>query len=70
MAASPVKLLKNEKQPLLPPWPPGPEESIQQPPAAPGPQAPQDPTAPAENFTGTPAGSKPAQSPADGGQPH
>ena len=31
MAASPVKLLKDEKQPLLPPLPPGPEESQQQP---------------------------------------
>jgi general secretion pathway protein D len=69
MAASPVKLLKDEKQPLLPPLPPGPEESIQQP-AAPGPQAPQDPTAPAQSSAATPAGSKPAQSPADGGQPN
>ena len=35
MASSPVKLLKDEKQPLLPPLPPGPEESLQQP-VAPG----------------------------------
>jgi general secretion pathway protein D len=53
MAASPVKLLKDEKQPMLPPLPPGPEESLPQPAAAPGPQA-------------TPA---PSQNPADGGQP-
>ena len=69
MAANPVKLLKDEKQPVLPPLPPGPEESIQQPPAAPGAQAPQDPTAPAQNSAATPAGSKPAQGPASGGQP-
>jgi general secretion pathway protein D len=65
MAASPVKLLKDEKQPVLPPLPPGPEESIQQPPTAPGAQAPQDPTAPAAS----PTSSKPAQGPANGGQP-
>ena len=45
MASDPVELLKDEKQPLLPPLPPGPEESLQQP-AAPGSAAPQDPTAP------------------------
>jgi general secretion pathway protein D len=66
MAASPVKLLKDEKQPVLPPLPPGPEESIQQP-VAPGPGSQQDPTAPAPTSG---ASSKPAQSPADGGQPH
>jgi len=69
MAASPVKLLKDEKQPLLPPLPPGPEESIQQP-GAPGPQGPSDPTAAPQNSAAPPAGAKPAQSPADGGQPH
>jgi general secretion pathway protein D len=68
MAASPVKLLKDEKQPVLPPLPPGPEESIQQPPAAPGSQSPQDPTAPAQNSA-APTSSKPAPGPGDGGQP-
>jgi general secretion pathway protein D len=61
MAASPVKLLKDEKQPLLPPLPPGPEESLQQP-AAPGAQAPQSP-APTPTSTSPPK-------PADGGQPN
>jgi general secretion pathway protein D len=61
MAASPVKLLKDEKQPLLPPLPPGPEESLQQP-AAPGAQAPQSPT-PTPTSTSAPK-------PADGGQPN
>jgi general secretion pathway protein D len=61
MAASPVKLLKDEKQPLLPPLPPGPEESLQQP-AAPGAQAPQSPT-PTPTTTSAPK-------PADGGQPN
>jgi general secretion pathway protein D len=66
MAASPVKLLKDEKQPVLPPLPPGPEESIQQP----SPQSPQDPTAPAQNSVTAPTSSNPGQSPANGGQPH
>jgi len=61
MAASPVKLLKDEKQPLLPPLPPGPEESLQQP-AAPGAQAPQSPTPPPTSTS--------APKPADGGQPN
>jgi general secretion pathway protein D len=61
MAASPVKLLKDEKQPLLPPLPPGPEESLEQP-AAPGSEAPHNPT-PAPTPTSAP-------SPADGGQPN
>jgi hypothetical protein len=69
MAASPVKLLKDEKQPILPPLPPGPEESVQQP-VAPGPQAPQDPTAVPLSSAATPAGAKPAQNPANGGQPN
>ncbi len=68
MAASPVKLLKDEKQPLLPPLPPGPEESIPQP-GAQGPQSPLDPTAPAQNSATPPASPAPAQGPADGGQP-
>ena len=68
MAASPVKLLRGEKQPVLPPLPPGPEESIQ-PPAGSGPQATPDPTAPAESSAAPPTSSKPAQSPANGGQP-
>jgi general secretion pathway protein D len=69
MAASPVKLLKDEKQPILPPLPPGPEESIQQP-VAPGPQAPQGLTPPVQLPEVTPSGVKPAQSPANGGQSH
>jgi general secretion pathway protein D len=70
MAASPVKLLKDEKQPVLPPLPPGPEESLQQQPGAPGAQVPTGSTAaPVPNSAATPAVSKPAQSPANGGQP-
>jgi general secretion pathway protein D len=42
MALNPVKLLKDEKQPVLPPLPPGPEESLE-PPSAPAPQPPQNP---------------------------
>jgi hypothetical protein len=61
MAAAPAKLMKNEKQPLLPPLPPGPEESLQQP-AAPGSGAPQDPTAPQTSTS--------APKPANGGQPN
>ena len=70
MAASPVKLLKDEKQPVLPPLPPGPEESLQQQPGAPGAQVPIGSTAaPTPNSVATPAASKPAQVPANGGQP-
>jgi general secretion pathway protein D len=68
MAASPVKLLKDEKQPLLPPLPPGPEESVPQS-AAPGAKTPHDPTAPVQNSVPAPTSSKPAQGSADGGQP-
>ena len=70
MAASPVKLLKDEKQPLLPPLPPGPEESAPQP-AAPSTQPPQTAAPHAQNPAAAPASSPspPAQDPADGGQP-